>query len=165
MKQKERKKMNRNQYIEEDDDDLEIPEIDSFPGSRRRKKEESLETTGADGIPFFLKGEDPRRKQKKTEAENDSVPSFLREEPHEDLKEEISSEERPDDDFPEKRRSVLRVIGILAVFAVLTAGLLFCGIRLVNRYMDQPAEAPITKAAVSSPSPSPVSTPSAVPAE
>lgn len=132
--------MNEDRHMS--DEDLEIPEIDSFPGKRRRTKEDSLETTGADGIPFFLKGEDPQRKN--TEKTAEDFPSFLTDSFEEEEEAETVSEKHDSHESDDKKESpVLKAILGIILFIVLTAGLLFVGKLIVDSFIKAPQEAPL----------------------
>lgn len=155
--------MNEDRHMS--DEDLEIPEIDSFPGKRRRTKEDSLETTGADGIPFFLKGEDPQRKN--TEKAAEEFPSFLAGSSENEEEEEPAAEKYDSHEPEDKKESpVLKVILGIILFIILTAALLFAGITIVNNFVQHPQDAPIMTAAPAETSmPSAEPSASAAPAE
>lgn len=118
-----------------DDDDLEIPEIDQFPGYQNTRNEQPLETTGADGIPFFLKGEEPKKNTAETEKKSgiEALKSGADPEPLPPVQEEE----------PEKKSSIFSRIAAVLVFLVLTAVLLFAGKTAVDSFVKQPQEAPL----------------------
>lgn len=135
----------------EDDDDLEIPEIDSLPKSGRKMSSESLETTGADGIPFFLKGEVPRQKKEINVSSlettgADGIPFFLKGEAG-SRKEESVPEVQDTYDKPEKTEekssSFVRIVTAGICFVALTAVLFFAGTQLVRMFGGKAQEAPI----------------------
>lgn len=135
----------------EDDDDLEIPEIDSLPKSGRKVSSESLETTGADGIPFFLKGEAPRQKEKVKDSSlettgADGIPFFLKGEA--DSRNEVPVPEVQNtydepEETEEKNSSFVRIVTAGICFVALTAVLFFAGTQLVRMFGGKAQEAPI----------------------
>lgn len=140
-----------------DDDDLEIPEIDQFPGYRNTRQEQPLETTGADGIPFFLKGEEPKRNI----AEDEEIPGI------EETESRIDPDPLPSvqEEEPKKKRSVFSRIAVVLVFLLLTAVLLFAGKTAVDHFVKQPQEAPLETVPAETTIPSASAEASAVPAE
>lgn len=140
---------NKRQF--EEDDDLELPEIDQFPGYKNTRQEQVAETTDADGIPFFLKGENPEKNILKDEQNS--------------AKDESEKEKKSDADLQihvenlksEKEKSVSSRIVIVLIFCVLTAVLLFAGKTVVDNFVKHPQEAPleIVPAETSMPSASP----------
>lgn len=151
------------------DEDLEIPPID---GLDRRDNKKNLEETDASGIPLFLKGQEigNRKTSDKNEdiseflrgdnqatkvIDEEELPDFLTGGSTETdiatkvapaVLSEMEEEPQPLPSFePEKKKSSTAgtIILSILIFVVLTAVLLFVGIKVVDHYAPKPSIAPL----------------------
>ena len=140
--------MNNRQY----DEDLEIPQIDGMENKK------NLEETDAAGIPLFLKGEDSaNRKPVKKEVEDvEELPDFLTGGSQTNFDtatkvapavlSEVEEEPQPLPSYqPEEKKSSLAgtIILSILIFVVLTAVLMFVGIKAVDHFAPKPSIAPL----------------------
>lgn len=160
--------MNKRQY----DEDLEIPQIDGMENKK------NLEETDANGIPLFLKGEDSaNRKPVKTEVEDvEELPDFLTGASSNDsntatkvapaVLSEVEEEPQPLPSYePEEKKSSMAgtIILSILIFVILTAVLMFVGIKAVDHFAPKPSIAPLEPVTTVTPEASP--TASAAPVE
>lgn len=160
--------MNKRQY----DEDLEIPQIDGMENKK------NLEETDAAGIPLFLKGEDSanRNPGKKEIEDIEELPDFLtggssnasdtatKVAPA--VLSEVEEEPQPLPSYePEEKKSSMAgtIILSILIFVILTAVLMFVGIKAVDHFAPKPSIAPLEPVTTVTPEASP--TASAAPVE
>lgn len=147
-----------------DDEDLEIPQIDGMENKK------NLEETDLAGIPLFLKGEDSANKKpvKKEIEEIEELPDFLTGGGNADMEtkvaptvlSEIDEEPQPLPSYePEKKSSMAGTIILsILIFIVLTAVLMFVGIKVVDHFAPKPSIAPLEPVVTETPETSPAAT-------
>ena len=174
--------MNNRQY----DEDLEIPQID---GMDRRNNKNNLDETDANGIPLFLKGQETGNKKPADKAEDipeflrgenqatkvmdeEELPDFLTGGGNTEtdtatkvapaVLSEMEEEPQPLPSFePEEKKSSMAgtIILSILIFVVLTAVLLFVGIKVVDYYAPKPSIAPLEPVTTVTPEASPTASP------
>ena len=148
-----------------DDEDLEIPQIDGMENKK------NLEETDLAGIPLFLKGEDSANKKpvKKEIEEIEELPDFLTGGGNADMEtkvaptvlSEIDEEPQPLPSYePEEKKSSMAgtIILSILIFIVLTAVLMFVGIKVVDHFAPKPSIAPLEPVVTETPETSPAAT-------
>ena len=146
-----------------DDEDLEIPQIDGMENKK------NLEATDAAGIPLFLKGEDSANKKpvKRAVEEDEEIPDFLtgKSDTRSDTETKVAPavlSEMDEDPQPiqygrkDKKSSIAGTIILsILIFIVLTAVLMFVGIKVVDHFAPKPSIAPLEPVTTVTPEASP----------
>ena len=173
--------MNNRQY----DEDLEIPQIDGMDRKGNRTNTE----TDDDGIPLFLKGQETgdRKPFNKKEdipeflrgenqatrvMDEEELPDFLTGGGNTEtdtatkvapaVLSEMNEEPQPLPSYePEEKKSSMAgtIILSILIFIVLTAVLMFVGIKVVDHYSPKPTIAPLEPVTTVTPEASPTTSP------
>lgn len=151
--------MSNRQY----DEDLEIPQIDGM-GSKK-----NIEEVDESGIPLFLKGENRanRKPVRKVVEEDEELPDFLtgKGDSRFDTETKVAPtvlSEMDDEPQPilheskEKKSSMAGTIILsILIFIVLTAALMFVGVKVVDHFAPKPSVAPLEPVTTATPEASP----------
>ena len=160
--------MNNKQY----DEDLEIPQIDGMDKRNKETADDGIPLflkgqdtiTKKDDIPDFLKGESPKPVRK--EIDDNELPDFLtggntgsgtETKVAPTVLGEMEELPQPLPYEPEEKKSSLAgtIILSILIFIVLTAVLMFVGIKVVDHYAPKPSAAPLEPVTTVTPEASP----------